>query len=52
MRTSQSRAEHVEREDMVMFINACFACTGQKEFYSDARGQSVSIGVLILVAAR
>ena len=39
-------AERVEREDMVMFINACFACTGQKEFYSDARGQGVSIDFL------
>ncbi len=29
-----------------MFINACFACTGQKEFYSDARGQGVSIAFL------
>lgn len=42
----QSRAELVEREDMVMFINACFACSGQKEFYSDGRGQAVSIEFL------
>jgi hypothetical protein len=41
-----SRAELVEREDMVMFINACFACSGQKEFYSDGRGQAVSIEFL------
>lgn len=38
--------ERVEREDMVMFINACFACTGQKEFYGDSRGQQVSISFL------
>ncbi|AKU98459.1 hypothetical protein AKJ09_05123 [Labilithrix luteola] len=38
--------ERVAREDMVMFINACFACTGQKEFYGDARGQGVSIDFL------
>lgn len=29
-----------------MFINACFACSGQREFYGDARGQQVSIGFL------
>lgn len=43
---AMNTAERVEREDMVMFINACFACTGQKEFYRDARGQSVSIEFL------
>ncbi|MBM7115484.1 hypothetical protein [Archangium primigenium] len=41
-----SRAEQVAREDLVMFINACFSCTGQREFYNDARGQSVSIDFL------
>jgi len=41
-----SRAERVAREDLVMFINACFSCTGQREFYGDARGQSVSIEFL------
>jgi hypothetical protein len=46
MKTRDARAERVEREDMVMFINACFACTGQREFYSDGRGQSVSIDFL------
>ncbi|WP_199326003.1 hypothetical protein [Nostoc parmelioides] len=29
-----------------MFINACLACTGQKEFYDDAYGQRVSIDFL------
>ncbi len=29
-----------------MFINACFACSGQNEFYSDGRGQAVSIEFL------
>ncbi len=37
------RIQQVEREDLVMFINACLACTGQKEFYDDAYGQKVSI---------
>ncbi|APR80109.1 Hypothetical protein A7982_05456 [Minicystis rosea] len=39
-------AERVTREDLVMFINACFACTGQREFYADATGQQVSIEFL------
>lgn len=29
-----------------MFINACLACTGQREFYDDAYGQRVSIDFL------
>jgi hypothetical protein len=40
------QVQRVEREDLLMFINACFACTGQREFYSDGRGQSVSIDFL------
>ncbi|WP_163999378.1 hypothetical protein [Pyxidicoccus caerfyrddinensis] len=40
------RSEQVAREDLVMFVNACFSCTGQREFYGDARGQSVSIEFL------
>ncbi|MDY7230591.1 hypothetical protein [Hyalangium rubrum] len=39
-------AEQVAREDLVMFVNACFSCTGQREFYNDARGQAVSIEFL------
>jgi hypothetical protein len=39
-------AERVAREDLVMFVNACFACTGQREFYADAAGQRVSIEFL------
>lgn len=38
--------ERVAREDLLTFINACFACSGQREFYSDARGQAVSIEFL------
>lgn len=38
--------EHITREDLVLFINACFACTGQAEFYGDGRGQEVSITFL------
>jgi hypothetical protein len=41
-----ARAEQVTREDWVMFINACLACTGQREFYDDAYGQKVSIDFL------
>src|SRR5262245_50977839 len=41
-----SAADRVAREDLVMFINACFACTGQREFYADAAGQRVAIGFL------
>jgi hypothetical protein len=40
------RTEQVAREDLVMFINACLACTGQREFYDDAYGQKVSIDFL------
>lgn len=29
-----------------MFINACFSCTGQREFYADARGQAVPVRFL------
>ncbi|GAA6620282.1 hypothetical protein [Scytonema sp. NUACC26] len=43
---SNYRFEQVAREDLVMFINACLACTGQKEFYDDACGQQVSIDFL------
>lgn len=41
-----NRVELVAREDLVMFINACLACTGQKEFYDDAYGQRVSINFI------
>lgn len=43
---SEKRAEIVAREDLVMFINACLSCTGQREFYDDAYGQQVSIDFL------
>ncbi len=36
----------IEREDLVMFINACFACTGQREFYQDKPHQNLSISFL------
>ena len=41
-----SRANEVVREDLIMFINACFTCTGQREFYDDAYGQKVSLDFL------
>ncbi len=41
-----ARAAQVTREDLIMFINACFACTGQREFYQNAQAQNVSIAFL------
>jgi hypothetical protein len=41
--------EQVEREDLVMFINACLSCTGQGEFYDEysySYGQKVSLDFL------
>lgn len=46
MQQWHQRVEQVAREDLVMFINACLACTGQREFYDDAWGQKVSIDFL------
>jgi hypothetical protein len=41
-----TREEQVTREDLSLFINACFACTGQKEFYETADNQRLSAGFL------
>jgi hypothetical protein len=41
--------EQIEREDLVMFINACLSCTGQGEFYDEysySYGQKVSLDFL------
>lgn len=39
--------EQVEREDLLMFINACLSCTGQGEFYDDRpQSQKVSLDFL------
>jgi hypothetical protein len=38
--------DRLAREDLAMFINACFACTGQAEYYADSRGQDVAIQFL------
>lgn len=46
MLSLQSRAQQVVQEDLIMFINACYSCTGQREFYDDADGQKVSINFL------
>ena len=46
MNALTARQRQVAREDLVIFINACFACTGQKEFYSDGDRQRVSIDFL------
>jgi len=45
-RSRTARVEQVAREDLVMFINACFACSGQREFYNDRHTQRVSIDFL------
>jgi hypothetical protein len=39
----QQAAARVAHEDLVVFLNACFACSGQREFYSDGFQQTVSI---------
>ena len=39
-------SQRVTREDLLTFVSAAFACTGQREFHSDGRGQTVSIGFL------
>ncbi|HEY9825292.1 MAG TPA: hypothetical protein V6D19_07580 [Stenomitos sp.] len=46
LHSAASRLAQLAREDLVMFINACLACTGQHEFYDDAYGQRVSIDFL------
>ena len=46
MKSWFERVADIEREDILMFINSCFTCTGQKEFYSDADGQKVSLNFL------
>ncbi|MBI5517807.1 MAG: hypothetical protein HY909_28810 [Deltaproteobacteria bacterium] len=38
--------DRLEREDLVLFINACFACTGQWDYYTDARGGAVGLDFL------
>jgi hypothetical protein len=42
----QQRLDEVAREDLVLFINAALACTGQREFYDDAYGQRLSLNFL------
>ena len=39
-------AARVAHDDLVVFLNAAFACTGQREFYSDGAHQTVSIAFL------
>jgi hypothetical protein len=46
---AQQRLARVEREDLVMFVNACLSCTSQGEFYEDysySYGQKVSLDFL------
>lgn len=35
--------EKVQKDDLLMFINACYTCTGQDEFYENEFSQNVSI---------
>ncbi|WP_373372047.1 hypothetical protein [Nannocystis radixulma] len=44
--STQTAAARVTCEDLVVFLNACFCCTGQREFYSDGHAQTVSIEFL------
>lgn len=46
MTSLQTASERVAQEDLVLFINACFACTGQTEFYGTSESQTVSIRFL------
>jgi hypothetical protein len=39
-------AERTQREDIVHFLNACYSCTGQREFYENSQSQRVSIDFL------
>lgn len=39
-------SEQVKREDILMFVNACFACSGQQEFYEDSFIQNLAIDFL------
>jgi len=38
--------EQCEREDLVMFINTCFAATNQNEYYNDRLSETVSVAFL------
>lgn len=42
--TEREWTHALERADLVSFIGAALSCTGQAEFYGDAKGQAVSIG--------
>jgi hypothetical protein len=46
MHASRVRQDRVAQEDLLLFVNACFACTGQREFYGDGHGQRVSLDFL------
>jgi hypothetical protein len=39
-------SQRVTREDLLLFVNACFASTGQREFYADGQGEGISIEFL------
>ncbi len=41
-----SASERVAREDLVTFLNACHACTGQREFYETGEEQRLGIDFL------
>jgi hypothetical protein len=41
-----SASERVAREDLITFLNACHACTGQREFYESGDEQRLGIDFL------
>jgi len=43
---TSSLEQTIPREDLALFVNACFVSTGQKEFYSTAAEQRVSLEFL------
>jgi hypothetical protein len=46
MGNTNQRAEQVTYEDLVTFLNACFVCTSQKEYYSSLEASGVSVAFL------
>ncbi|MBK5992006.1 hypothetical protein JHN53_10155 [Streptomyces sp. MBT58] len=46
MNTSETLADRVAAEDVLLFVNAAITATGQREFRSDAVGQQLSLDFL------
>ncbi|MCB9793079.1 MAG: hypothetical protein H6741_10170 [Alphaproteobacteria bacterium] len=43
---ASAREDLVTAEDLALFVNACFACTGQSEYYGPAGAQALSLSFL------